>query len=384
LKHINALDFDNISSSINETITSIVKSGYENLVKSRGMEVDKEENNKKLMNIHVDISLTTPILLFPLNFRDENNKQMLYISLGILKIKSQLADTANEQEIYDKYIIELSNFIMKTINIYNTDEMIKDDVGDKIIYKSSFNIELQNYIYEIQKKSHKTKDFSPLIVNINLKNIKLGLCEEQIIFLINYLEYFLRTKNEFEREEQLLKKENANEKEKNESLNQAPTPLSKETNNNKSELLSESQKKKENIVDSSKEKQEIKNINKDEISNILKLNIKFGIVQLFLIRNLNETKKINFLSFFFKESFLYLLIQSNNSIDMDISFGHFYLYDKDLKINETTKKEVEAINPEFKYIMGTTFFDFKSPKGNKIKFSEIYNYEHDKSPNQET
>ena len=384
LKHINALDFDNISSSINETITSIVKSGYENLVKSRGMEEDKEENNKKLMNIHVDISLTTPILLFPLNFRDENNKQMLYISLGILKIKSQLADTANEQEIYDKYIIELSNFIMKTINIYNTDEMIKDDVGDKIIYKSSFNIELQNYIYEIQKKSHKTKDFSPLIVNINLKNIKLGLCEEQIIFLINYLEYFLRAKNEFEREEQLLKKENANEKEKNESLNQAQIPLSKETNNNKSELLSESQKKKENIVDSSKEKQKIKNINKDEISNILKLNIKFGIVQLFLIRNLNETKKINFLSFFFKESFLYLLMQSNNSIDMDISFGHFYLYDKDLKIDETTKKEVEAINPEFKYIMGTTLFDFKSPKGNKIKFSEIYNYEHDKSPNQET
>ena len=384
LKHINALDFDNISSSINETITSIVKSGYENLVKSRGMEEGKEENNKKLMNIHVDISLTTPILLFPLNFRDENNKQMLYISLGILKIKSQLADTTNEQEIYDKYIIELSNFIMKTINIYNTDEMIKDDVGDKIIYKSSFNIELQNYIYEIQKKSHKTKDFSPLIVNINLKNIKLGLCEEQIIFLINYLEYFLRAKNEFEREEQLLKKENANEKEKNESLNQAQMPLSKETNNNKSELLSESQKKKENIVDSSKEKQEIKNINKDEISNILKLNIKFGIVQLFLIRNLNETKKINFLSFFFKESFLYLLMQSNNSIDMDISFGHFYLYDKDLKINETTKKEVEAINPEFKYIMGTTLFDFKSPKGNKIKFSEIYNYEHDKSPNQET
>ena len=57
LKHINALDFDNISSSINETITSIVKSGYDNLVKIRGMEEDKEENNKKLMNIHVDISI---------------------------------------------------------------------------------------------------------------------------------------------------------------------------------------------------------------------------------------------------------------------------------------------------------------------------------------
>ena len=92
---------------VNEKITSIVKVGYENLVKNRIIEEEKEENNNKLFNLHVDISLTTPILLFPLNFRKANNKQMLYISLGILKIKSKLADTSNEQEIYDKYIIEM-------------------------------------------------------------------------------------------------------------------------------------------------------------------------------------------------------------------------------------------------------------------------------------
>ena len=382
LKHINALDFNNLSVLVNEKITSIVKVGYENLIKNRSIEEENEENDNKLFNLHVDISLTTPILLFPLNFRKANNKQMLYISLGILKIKSKLADTSHEQEIYDKYIIELSNFIMKTIDIYNTDEMIKDDVGEKIIYRSSFNIELQNYIFETQKKSHKTKDFSPLIVNINLNNIKLSLCEEQIIFLINYLENFLRTMNEFEREK-LLNKENLNEKEKNENLNKEDVPLSKNENQSKKNksIIDKSSNIKDNKTKTDDEKQKKKD---EKASNILKLFIKFGNVQVFLIRNLTETKKINFLSFFFKESSLNLFMQSNNSINMDISFGHFCLYDKDQKINESTKKEVDIINPEFKYIIGTTFFDFETQKEKKIKFSDIYNYTNEQSTNQDT
>ena len=65
---------------------------------------------------------------------------------------------------------------------------------------------------------------------------------------------------------------------------------------------------------------------------------------------------------------------SDNSLKMKMSFGHFFLYDSDLKLNSCTKKEEPSINPEFRYIAGTTSFDFKNPKGNKVKFSEIYNY----------
>ena len=386
LKHINNIDLSNLSALVNEKITSIVKVGYENLMQNRALEEEKEENNNKLFNIHVDISLTTPILLFPLNFRDINNKQMLYISLGILEIKSKLADTTKEQEIYDKYIIKLSNFIMKTIDIYDIDEILKDDVGEKIIYKSSFDIEIQNYIFEIQKKAHKTKDFSPLIVNINLNNIKLSLCEEQIIFLILYLENFLRIKNEFERK-QSLEKENPNAKEKKETVNKENISLPKDSNqtNKNNSLIGKSSKIKDNKTNDGKKKIKNKEKVKEEIeSNILKLFIKFRNVQVFLIRNLTETKKINFLSFFFKESFLNLFMKSSASIDMDISFGHFYLYDKDKKINESTKSEVYTINPEFKYIIGTTIFDFQTPKGKKIKFSEVYDYTDDESTTKET
>ena len=362
LKHISALDFNNLSSLVNDKITNIVKIGYNKLIESRAIQEEKEDNNNKLFNIHVDISLTAPILLFPLYFRDINNKKMLFISLGVLKIKSELADINDENNIYDKYIVEFSNFIMKTIDCFDSKEIIKDDIGENIFYKTSFNVELKNYIFLTQKKRHKTKDFSPLIININLNDIKLSLCEEQIIFFINYLENFLRTKYEFEKEE------NEKEKEIKEEVK-----VSEIVEGNK-----ENKEKKENII--LNEEKDIKEIKENkpkgekEITNAIKLSIKFGEVQLFLIRNLDQTKKVNFLSFFFKESFLDLLIKSNNSIYMDISFGHFYLYDEDLKIDENTKKEIALINPEFRYIIGTTFFDFKTPKENKVKFSEIYNY----------
>ena len=556
LKHISALDFNNLSSLVNDKVTSIVKVGYDNLVKNREIQKENEEDNTKLFNIHVDISLMAPILLFPLYFRDVNNNQMLYISLGILKIKSKLADTNDDKAIYDKYIVEFSNFIMKTIDIYNTQDIIKDDIGEKIIDRSSFNLELQNYIYKTRKKIHKTEDFCPLMVNINLNDIKFSLCEEQIIFLINYLENFLRTKNEFEKERlikmekkkqnkitekiplfqddnknqikenkekkesillfkddnksqikenkekkdiiplfkddnknqnnekiekkntiplfrgdnknQIIEKKNSillfkeynkiQNKEKKEAIplfkeynknqniekkntiplfqednknqniemknsiplfnenNKNPNiekknsmPLFKEDNKiqnieniptlkeekipmisdnhkNENEIKKEATLKEENekemLSDDKLEKIENKQEEIQEIVNVVKLSIKFGSVNLLLIRNLDKTKKIKFLTFLFEESFLDLLMKSNGSINMKISFGHFHLRDEDLKINPSTKKEEPQINPEFKCIAGTTFFDFKAPKENEIKLSDIYNYKKEKNNNE--
>ena len=56
---------------------------------------------------------------------------------------------------------------------------------------------------------------------------------------------------------------------------------------------------------------------------------------------------------------------------MDFSFGHFYLYDQDYKLDEN-KNEIPYINPEFKYIMGTSLFGIKDKKNNNIKISEIF------------
>ena len=398
LKHINAIDFNNLSSLVNEKITQIVKISYDNLVKNREIQKENEENNTKLFNIHVDISLTAPILLFPLYFRKADNNQMLFISLGILKIKSELADDVKDPcSIYDKYIVDFSNFVMKTIDIYDSSKIIKDDIGEKIIYESSFNVDLQNYIYQTTKKVHKTEDFSPLLINIHFNNIKVCLCEEQIIFLINYLENFMRTMKEFEREK-MIKIEKKNKKKKKILLfgedNKNESQIKEKENKEKILLFKEEDKNEINNKENKKEEikeeitvenkeNKIEETKKEEITNVLKLSIQFGLVQLFLIRNLDKTKKINFISFFFKESFLNLIMISNNSLNMEISFGHFYLYDNDIKINQFTKKEEPAVNPEFRFIAGTTSFDFKKPKDNKVKFSEIYDYKNEENKTNE-
>jgi len=108
---------------------------------------------------------------------------------------------------------------------------------------------------------------------------------------------------------------------------------------------------------------EIKKEKEKEITNTLKLTIRLTAVQMFLTKNSenNNDKKIEFLSFFFRESTLDFLMKSNGSMDMNVLFGHFFLYDKDYKLDEE-QKEIPYINPEFKCIVGTTAIGIKDKK----------------------
>ena len=364
LKNIIAIDFNNLSSMVNEKILKIVQTGYNNLLQNKEKKEEDINNNEKLFNIHVDILLNAPILLLPLYFRDENNAELMYVSLGQLKINSELAGEKDKNAIYDKYNVEFSNICIKTFEKYNIREN-KDEEGDKLLYPSSFNINIENYIYQKPKLEHKLKeDFSPLLVNLVLNNTKFSLNEEQILFMIKYLENFQRTQYEFEKEEKEKDKEKIELKKEIEENNK------KEKNDDKNQEIDN--KIKEEKKDEKKE--ENKKIN--EITNVIKISFKLGIVQMFLLKNINNEqnkKTIKFMSFFFRESIVNCLIKSNGSMNMDISFGHFYLYDTDYNVDEQ-QKPIYYINQEFKCIVGTTAFGIKDKKNNKIKFSEIYDF----------
>ena len=106
--------------------------------------------------------------------------------------------------------------------------------------------------------------------------------------------------------------------------------------------------------------------------------MRLGIAQLFLKKNINNEgqiqnkKEIQFISFFFRESIVNYLMKSNGSMNMDISLGHFYLYDTDYKLDEQ-QKQIPYINPEFKCIVGTTAIGIKDKKNNSMKFTDLYN-----------
>ena len=102
----------------------------------------------------------------------------MYVSLGQLKINSELAKEEDKNDVYDKYIVELSNFTIKTLKQYSYKEIINDGDGEKIIEPSSFNIEIENYIYRKPHLEHKNQtDFSPLNINIRMNDTKFSLSE---------------------------------------------------------------------------------------------------------------------------------------------------------------------------------------------------------------
>ena len=199
LKKVGDIDLNNLTSMLNDKISKIVKVGYKNLIKNKEKEKEKEEEEKKIkksFNINVDIFLNAPIFLLPLYFKEENNTELLSISFGQLKINSKLADDKNKDDIYDKYSIEFSNIYVKTLKKFSNQENIKAEDGEKILFPSSFYVDIQNYIYTKPLIELKNDNFSPILVNANLNNTAFSLSEEQIIFMIRYLENFQRTQFE--------------------------------------------------------------------------------------------------------------------------------------------------------------------------------------------
>jgi len=363
LKHIEALDMNNLTSMLNEKITKIVKTGYKNLLEDKEMkekEKEKDENNtSKQFNINVDVLIKAPILLLPLNFREQFNYELMYISLGHIKVKSLLSDEKDINDIYDKYNVEFSNIQVKTMKNFNIKDKNNNDEGEKLIYPATFNINVENYIYQKPQKQHKSiENFSPFKVNILLNNIKFKLSESQIVFLVKYLETLKKTQFEFELEEkkkEKMKIKKTKEKDAESIIKKKEKGKNQNKEDAKNEKVKENKKSKEN-------------------TNTLKVIIKLGAVQIFLVRNMeNSDKKIDFLQFFFRESMLDFVMKSNGSMKMDISFGHFYLYDKDYKLDEQ-QKEIPYINQEFKCIIGTSAYGIKDKKNIQVKFSDIYQF----------
>jgi len=103
--HISDINLNNLTSLLNEKISKIVQIGNNNLLENKEKEKREDRSNSdKLFNMHIDILLIAPILLFPLNF-SKSNSQIVYISLGILRLNSELSGEKNKDALYDKYIM---------------------------------------------------------------------------------------------------------------------------------------------------------------------------------------------------------------------------------------------------------------------------------------
>ena len=347
---------------------SLVINNLKNTYKSISGISDKNTENERTFNADIDILIKTPIILLPLNFRNGDDKSFIYLSLGQLQLYNKLSGIENNGLIYDRYIIELTDIKAAIIPDLITNKTTK---SMEILSPCSFKITLDKYIYNgLNPFISKNNNNFPINVNLEFSTIVFSLNEDHLIFLMNYLKNLKFTQSAINLKFQ-LKKDLPNIKKNNEfELNKDEIPPD------------------ENI--------QINNINEPiksrEIYNSLELHTKFESIEFHLLKNITEKeeeylnnfnkkegnknieKYKSFLSVIFKFTKLNLNLTSNGSMDIDFSFGHFFLYDNDFYFDSNLNR-IRYINPELKYIIGTSSYlllnsDEKDKQ--KIKISDFF------------
>ena len=351
-KMFKQFDFNELSLYANTDITNYISSSYLKIL----------SQNYNNFNINLNINLFSPIFIIPQNFFDIEDENNLYINFGTLKVFSELDD-----EIYDKYKIELNNMM---IVLNDKLFMIEENNENYLMNNINFKVELSNI------KNPKDEKNNNMILDILLNTIKVTLNEEHIIYLIEYLKVFENEKYMIEKLNNKLEKDNETKE------------IKKEDNNEK---LSENKeiKNEETNKTISEEKKEETNDKNNIIKNIFVLNIKLNLFQFNVLKSIskeeekyiindNKIKKTkNFMNLVIKFVEVNYLISSDLNNKANINLGYIFLFDKDFYYNEKLEKNF-YINKEFKCILGTTL-NPESINENKVKLSDLLSTDIDNS-----
>ena len=389
IKHFNNFDFNELSSFTGEEISKYINYGYSYFL---------NKNNNELINFNIDldINLNSPIILIPKDFLNENNNEIIFINSGNIEINSELLERKKKnidysiiktnENMYSKYVINLTKMIVKKIDNYNVLNFIENENDFKIVNESFIKINVNNII------DYKNIYLDKIIVDANISNIKMELNEETIIFLITLYENYLK-------ENMLLEKIKIKNKEIKDEINNKNEDLNDNNinNNNNNENIvvieNEKEQKEKNINNETEEiNTNSNNLNtnliNDNNKNLITMKINFGLIEFNIYKSLtsNEEKlklennldipsQKDFLQFYMNHTFFEIKIKQNGILDSYYNFGFIFLYDKDTFIDNKTLKKNYYINKEFECILGTSIINKEKIKKNKIKFSELLNNE---------
>ena len=185
------LNFEELNTyAADESVHEYIKQGY----------VGYFNQLKKFQhfNIELNINLLSPIILLPLDPFDVNNNKCILLSLGSLKITSELPPrqtkdvqyitTLKEDIIFDKYKIDLIGTSLSTISDCSAMNNNED-------YKMFETYIIKDFdLHVICKKLIEIKNphFDNLICELSVKDIRMKMDEFQILFLIDYLGNFMK------------------------------------------------------------------------------------------------------------------------------------------------------------------------------------------------
>ena len=252
----------------------------QNLIKS-GFETNYISGGFQHFNIDLDIYMKSPIILYPQDIMDPNNRKCLFIKLGDFVMKSELPPrqileknyefSVDRKELFDKYIMNIENFSMFTVDEFQGDfDNLVNIKGLDLVENISVDFKLE------QNFEQKNKNFEKMLIDLNIGKCKFNLRDSQIVFFIELLSKMqIMNKNlafdleklstKFEKEEDKQNKEDLakEEKEKKEK---------KEEKKQKEEKEKKEKEEKERRLSQIKKQEEEKKKQEEELRQRLKEN----------------------------------------------------------------------------------------------------------------
>ena len=172
-----AFNVEELGSYAKGEIGKYVKDGYSNVFLT---------GHYQHFNIDLDIDIKSPKVIFPQNFLDENDTNVLYASFGTLKVTSNLSEkkkkdvdyiTLNDKEkMFDKYNVRTRGISVRLIKDFSFEEI--DTKAMKLVDDIDISVDIENII------ENKNLHFANFYIDLQISDIKINLKEEYVVFLI--------------------------------------------------------------------------------------------------------------------------------------------------------------------------------------------------------
>ena len=197
------IDLEEYSLYAQDSVLKYIKEGVENKL---------IPGNFSHSNIALDVSLTCPLILVPIDVFDNNNTDCMLLSLGELKLKSVLPQRVelNEKIDYTKTTEEYLMYDIYRINLIGTRISTVENCIERNNYAGKETLVLKDLDFMVECKiliQPKNPNFDNVIVNIIINKIDFQITEFQILLIIEFLGNYFKEGYKLNLEKENLKEE---------------------------------------------------------------------------------------------------------------------------------------------------------------------------------
>ena len=195
------IDLEEASSYAKGTVYNYIREGYHDKVL-----VGKFTHT----NLYLDVSLSCPIIIVPIDVFDYNNTNCILLSLGSLNLKSILPPRIDNKLNYETVTDESIMYDIYRIGLLGIKMAIVENCIEKNNYVGRETPLLKEFDFSIECKlliQPKNPLFNNMIINLLIPELDFQLNEFQILLMIEFLGNITNEGNKLKHEMNLLKRQ---------------------------------------------------------------------------------------------------------------------------------------------------------------------------------